>query len=105
MELSLAVSVAVAEMETVTEEDELSLSSSSSLSLVSSLSSSPSQSIGRSTEFFVLLEAIPPVAPDALITESAVALDVQEMICELMSDRQVVVCHDRAYSSLFPHRR
>lgn len=59
------------EPEMETEEDWVPSSESSE-----SLSSSSSQSIGRSTVSSVLFTATPPVAPDALIIASAVALVV-----------------------------
>ena len=43
-----------------------------------SLSSSSLQSIGRSTALEVLLAKMPPVAPEASITDNAVTLEVQE---------------------------
>ena len=52
------------------------------LELFPSLSSSSSQSTGRSTELEVLLAKMPPVAPEASITDNAVTLEVQETTCK-----------------------
>ncbi len=70
-----------------------------------SLSSSPSQSIGSSTAAPMLLAAIPPVAPDALMIARAVAFVEQEMTCEVYQRiRYFLVSNTRTYSPFLSHR-